>query len=501
MLEKDLEKLEQGSNEPNESMELLQMLRPWQDDRYTRTDAGNAYLFADFFADRARYMKDRGCWYVYDGRAWRMDQGGLETRALCKGLLTLLTHYTRGITSLIQLDLARKQLQTWHSFTGRQRIIQDAQDVHPLTMDMLDADPMLLNCQNGTLDLDTLILRPHHPGDLQSRVCGADYIPGVRCDRWEAFVQEVMRQSSGQLSLTCEEEAQQKARWLKRMLGYALTGDTRLECMFVLYGATTRNGKSTLMETMLRLMGDYGAAIQPETLALRPDGRAAGGPSEDLARLAGVRLVSASEPDRRMRLSASLVKTLTGNDTITARSLYQASFQYRPQFKLFLNTNHLPDAGDQTLFDSGRVQLIPFERHFEPHEQDRTLKRMFAHPISLTGVLNWCLEGLRDLRADGFSLGSTPEPARRCLAVYRAECDAVGQFVQECLRPCEGSAIRSADVYRAYGDWCKANGVEKESAIAFRRQVGTRYQLGKKKMESVSTSVILDCSLNKRAAG
>ncbi len=497
MIEKDLEKLEQGDYEDNESMELLRMLRPWQGDRYTRTDAGNAYLFADFFADRARYMKDRGCWCVYDGRAWRMDPSGLETRALCKALLQLLSLYASTLTDLGTLEMARKQLGVWQSHAGRARIVADAQDVYPMTMDMLDSNPMYLNCQNGTLDLETGILHPHHPGDLQGRVCAADYLPGVRCERWESFVEEVMRKSMGQLSLSQEEDVRNKVRWIQRMLGYALTGDTRLECMFMLYGATTRNGKSTMMETMLRLMGDYGAAIQPETLAARSDMRAAAGPTEDLARLAGVRFVSASEPDRRMRLSASLVKTLTGNDTITARCLYQSSFQYRPQFKLFLNTNHLPSVGDQTLFESGRVHLVPFERHFEPHEQDRSLKQFFAYPLCLSGILNWCLEGLRELRHSGFTLGDPPESARRMLAAYRDECDHVGRFIRERLSPCEGSAVKSNDVYKAYLAWCAENGAEKESSISFARQLRLRYRMGKKRMEGIPTSVVLDCSLHK----
>lgn len=497
MLEKDLEKWEQGDTQNNESMERIHMYNPWEDEHYASTDAGNAFLFADFFADRARYMKDRGCWYVYDGRVWRMDPGAIETRALCKGLMQMLIYYTKGVQDVARSIVAQRQLKHWQSLNGRMRIITDAQDVYPMTMDMLDANPMYLNCQNGTLDLETGALHPHHPGDLLSRICGADYIPGIRCERWEAFVLEVMRQSAGQLSLSNEQEARSKARWLQRMMGYALTGDTRMECMFMLYGATTRNGKSTMMETMLRLMGDYGTVIQPESLAARTDARSANAPSEDLARLAGARLVSASEPDRRMRLSASLVKTLTGNDTITARSLYQNSFQYRPQFKLFLNTNHLPDVGDHTLFDSNRVHLIPFERHFEPHEQDRTLKATFAMPFNLSGILNWCMDGLRDLRDNGFSFGETPESARRCLAAYTADCDAIGQFIHECLSPCEGSAVKSAEVYKAYTAWCRENGMPQESAIVFRKQLGKRYSLGRKKIENIPTNVVLDCSLQK----
>lgn len=497
MIENDLEMLERGENAENESMATLRALQPWSCPRYSATDAGNGNLFADFFGDRARYMKEQKCWYVYDGKVWRPDESGLGTRALAKGLMELLCYYCNTLTDGAQRDVAFKQLERWHSLRGRTAILTDAQDVYPLAMDMLDANPMYLNCKNGTLDLDTLVLRPHQPGDLQSRMINTDYVRGVRCERWESFILEVMRRTGGQQSMEDETEAMQKAEWLKRMLGYALTGDTRLECMFMLHGATTRNGKSTLTETMLRLMGSYGAAIRPETLAARNEGHSASGPSEDLARLKGIRFVSASEPDRRMHFSGSLVKTLTGNDTVTARNLYQSSFQYHPEFKLFLNTNHLPSVDDQTLFQSGRVKVVPFERHFEPHEQDPFLKRLFAHPISLTGILNWCLDGLSKLQAEGWSLGTMPESARRSLAAYCADNDDVSRFAQECLVDGEGYAARASDVYRAYAEWCRHNGAQQDSAVAFRRQLSTHYKLGRGRLKGEKpTNVVFGCRLS-----
>ena len=256
----------------------------------------------------------------------------------------------------------------------------------------------------------------------------------------------------------------EKTKYLQKAFGYALTGNTRYECLFILYGATTRNGKGTAMETFLRLMGDYGKTARPETIGARfqPNGNA---PSEDVARLNGARFVNISEPDKKLTLSAALVKSLTGNDTITARYLHENSFEYRPQFKMFINTNYLPQITDLTLFSSGRIKTIPFERHFEEWEQDRKLKELFAEPENLSGILNWCIEGLRLLEAEGFA---EPQAVRAATAEYEHESDKIALFMEECLQEEKGALCRTSAVYEAYTRWCEGNGFYAENTRNFR---------------------------------
>ena len=239
-----------------------------------------------------------------------------------------------------------------------------------------------------------------------------------------------------------EAAAMEKAKYLQKAFGYALTGNTRYECLFILYGATTRNGKGTAMETFLRLMGDYGKTARPETIGARfqPNGNA---PSEDVARLNGARFVNISEPDKKLTLSAALVKSLTGNDTITARYLHENSFEYRPQFKMFINTNYLPQITDLTLFSSGRIKTIPFERHFEEWEQDKKLKELFAEPGNLSGILNWCIEGLRLLETEGFK---EPQAVRDATSEYEHESDKIALFMEECLQEEKGALCRTSAV-------------------------------------------------------
>lgn len=251
--------------------------------------------------------------------------------------------------------------------------------------------------------------------------------------------------------------------YLQKALGYALTGDTSEECLFLLYGPTTRNGKSTVIETFMALMGGYGKAAGADTFALKQRWDS-GAPSEDLAKLAGARAVNVSEPDKGMVLNAARVKTLTGNDTITARYLHENSFEYKPQFKLFINTNYLPRANDVTIFNSGRVKVIPFNRRFKPEEQDKTLKKRLLKELS--GVLNWCLEGLWLMEETGFD---PPEAVLDATAEYRHDSDKLTRFVEDCMvQDPQGEAATTA-VYSAYQDWCRGNGQQSESLTNFKR--------------------------------
>ncbi len=140
-------------------------------------------------------------------------------------------------------------------------------------------------------------------------------------------------------------------------------------------------------ETILKICGEYGRTCRSETIGMKPNGNGSA-PSEDIARLAGARFVNISEPDKRLMLSAALLKTLTGSDTVNARFLHENSFDFKPQFKIFTNTNYLPTITDLTLLTSGHVKIIPFERHFEEYEQDLGLKDEFSRQENLSGILN-----------------------------------------------------------------------------------------------------------------
>ena len=447
----------------------LRVLAPFDDVHYMANDAGNGYLFADLYGDKARYVADRGCWYVYEGGVWRKDHGGVRVMDLCRRMVVLMNVLAYAREKPVLISEALERVNNLYSLRTREKILRDASTVYPLMAADLDGDQWLFNCLNGTLDLRTGEFRSHQSGDLLTKMANVRYDPSARCPRWEQFVEEIMAVPGEHQLAMGESAGNEKAAYLQRALGYALTGSTKHECMFILYGQSTRNGKGTLMETILRMMGDYGRAAQPETFSSRPASGASH--SEDIARLHAARLVSVSEPDRHLTLSAGFIKQITGNDTLTARNLHEGSFEFRPRFKLFISANYLPRVNDLTLFSSGRLRTITFDRHFEQHEQDQGLKELFAQPENLSAVLNWCLEGMKAWQAKGLD---EPEAVRRATDRYRRENDWIAQFCDSCLVPEEGARVKTTLVYQRYRAWCEENGYRPDNNHVFWKMMGSR---------------------------
>ncbi len=431
----------------NDLHQKVAALSPAENDRYPWNDIGNGRLFADVFKDIARFVPERKQWFIYDGTRWVPDTGALKAMELCKELADALMRYALDIHDEHKrksyIDYCRK----WQNRHVRITILCDAQSVYPIPMQEFDRDKDLLNCANGTIDLNSMQFREHNPEDRLTKIIPVEYIPGAKSERFDRFISEIM---SGDM---------QRARFLQKSIGYALGGDTRFECMFFLYGATTRNGKGTLMESILRVMGDYGKSVRAETLAQRHNVNSQA-PSEDLARLAGIRLANIAEPSRGMVLNAAQVKNMTGNDTINARFLHENSFDFEPQFKIYVNTNYLPAITDTTMFTSERVLIIPFDKHFEAWEQDKTLKDAFRKPEVQSAILNWLLEGYRLLQTEGFL---PPQSVLDATQAYYHDSDKVGQFAEDCLIPDPNAETKTSALYEAYRSWCIQNGCYAEN--------------------------------------
>lgn len=159
----------------------------------------------------------------------------------------------------------------------------------------------------------------------------------------------------------------------------------------ILYGATIRNGKGILCESILKVFGLYGITSRPETISLQ--NQSSSGPSEDLARLVGIRYVNISEPKKGFVLNAALLKSMTGNDSINARFLHENSFDFSPQFKLFINTNYLPVVTYMTVFSSGRLIIIPLDRHFSGNELESAKQRIEKLDAIIKNLYEDNLEG------------------------------------------------------------------------------------------------------------
>lgn len=466
----------------------LEEMQPHTNSRYGREEIGIGNAFADYFKPIARFNANRGIWYVYDGTVWRPDEGNLAVMELAKKLADEL--YVFAVT--IKDEDTRKRyidrVKKLQFRKNRKTMVEDAKSVYPVPNLVFDRNTDLFNCKNGTLNLSTGEFREHDPADFLTMMSGITYDPKASCPRWKSFISEVMM----------NDEA--LALYLQKSLGYALTGDTYLECMFILYGATSRNGKGTTMETFLKIMGDYGKTSNPEMLSTKFGTANASGPSEEIARLAGVRFVNISEPEKKITFNAALVKRMTGNDTLNARFLHENSFDFKPNFKIFINTNYLPNVSDMTLFESGRLKIIPFNRHFEESEQDKNLKVHFAEPENLSGIFNWVLEGYRLFRAQ--QLKDT-EAVLEATKEYRKDSDRIGQFIEAWLEDGESYEVRSSAAFHRYTDWCKENGYTAENIKNFKNAMQKKYFFDRRRPKDggEKTTLIMGCRLREEELG
>lgn len=448
----------EGSTErqkaPNKPLE--DVLRDLHAEQFETSDKGFGRLFATVFKDVHRYNPSRRDFMLYDGSRWVDDTEGLAARSAAKDLSDALVRYA------VTVDVDGKYLRAVTplcNIRNRNNMLQDSRDITFFTNEDLDVNDCLLNVQNGTLDLsaDKPVFLEHNPEMLLSKICNVSYVPAAICPEWNKFLEQIMQGDK------------EKIQYLQKIAGLSLTGNTEEETCFILYGSTTRNGKSTFCETLIYLLGDYALTMKPETLAVKQnlDSRQASG---DVARLAGCRFCNASEPPKRMLFDTALLKSLLGRDSITARHLHQREFSFIPKFKLVINTNYLPTITDDTVFSSGRINVISFDRHFEPHEQDKHLKDKLRDKNELSGILNWCIEGLRLYRRQGLV---PPGAVQKATETYRTDSDKIGNFINECLTK-TGRNSKAKDIYDLYIKWCDDNGYGCENKGNFFSELKTK---------------------------
>jgi putative DNA primase/helicase len=305
----------------------------------------------------------------------------------------------------------------------------------PVTADKLDADPWLLNVLNGTIDLRSGELREHRREDLITKLAPVEFDPEASAPIWQAFLERV--------------QPNERVRgFLKRSSGYSATGDTSEQCMFIDSGPGA-NGKSTYHEALHNTLGDYAMRTPAETLLAKR----AGGVPNDIARLKGARLVTASETDEGRRLNESLVKDLTGQDTISARFMRAEYFEFKPTHKLHLATNHKPEIRGTDPAIWRRIRLIPWAVTIPPSEQDRRLPEKLKDERS--GILRWVVEGAREWAQEGLD---PPDEVRLATQEYRTEMDVLAAFIEDCCEVEHHETAFAGKLWSAWQRWCEEKG-------------------------------------------
>lgn len=415
------------------------------------SDTGNAERLKVIFGDKIHFCYARNKWLWYDGSRWVWDEGDI-IMSYAKDVVKSIYQEASAESN----DERRKQIVKFasvsESVSKRKAMIELAQAEPGIPVDIgeIDANKWLFNCLNGTLDLKTGKIHDHRKDDLLSIIVPINYEPDAKCDLWLKFLHRVTG------------DKPELVKYLQRAVGYSLTGDTTEQCLFFLYGLG-RNGKSTFVGILRKLLGPYGHKTNTEMLMVRDR---TGGPREDLADLKGKRLVIASEIEENKRLAIVLIKEMTGGESIRADRKHEHAFEFEPTHKIWLSGNHKPIITDTTYSIWRRFRLIPFTVTIPEEEKDPNLS--YKLEKELPGILAWAVKGCLEWQRNGLR---EPEEVISATEVYRNEQDVLGEFIDDCCLVKSTYRISKNDLSKAYVEWCTENNQTPLGRTIFRGKI------------------------------
>jgi putative DNA primase/helicase len=456
------------------------------------TDVRNAERLADTVRGRAVYVHEAKCWYTFTGKRWEPDTTGemyREAKATARAILHEAAEETdreryNALIKWAKRSEQRAQLEAMVTYAAREPGMT-------VSATIFDADPTLLACNNGTIDLRTGELRESRPEDFISNMSPYDW-RGLYTEapRWEQFLTEIF---PDEVDGECRHGSQVRD-YLQVAAGYGATGYSNARAIFICHG-DGRNGKGTFLETVRDVLGDYGHAAQSETfMASRRQG---GQANSDVADLKGRRLITTSESNRGARIDANLVKSLTGDDKINARHLFQRAMQFKPTWTIFMATNHRPEMPGDDVALWERIKLIPFDVRIE--EADEGLKEKLVAEGS--GILAWIVRGAMVYLERGLE---TPEVIEEATREYQSDSDPVGDFIGNFLElyPSEdGSYTKASDLLAAWNIYCDDEQISdvkhKEITDRLKKQYGKcRIYAKTKKLDGLPTRAWCGFELN-----
>jgi putative DNA primase/helicase len=452
--------LEQRMKQVADSAEIR--IKKLLNERDHCTDLGNAVRLINKYGEHIRYSAEMGKWLIWTGQKWEADKSQ-RIRTMAFDTIRSIYHEASELESKKE----RNELVDWavqsESASRISAMISLAQALVPVTADQLDTHQDLFNIANGVLDLQTDELYPHDPAFLLTKMAPVAYKPDAGCPTWLAFLNRIMDGND------------QLIEFLQRAVGYSMTGLTSEHVLFFLHG-TGANGKSTFLNTLMALYGDYAKPTDPDLL-LAKQGEAH---PTGVAGLMGARMAITNEVEDGRRLAENLVKQLTGGDRLTARFMRQDFFSFDPTHKLWMAGNHKPIIRGQDEGIWRRIRLVPFAVTIPPEERDKHLDEKLRR--ELPGILRWAVEGAKKWREGGLTY---PDEVKAAVDQYRNEQDALSGFLdEECVI---SATVRAAkpQLYRCYVEWCEENGQRPYSQRRLTQAIEQRFNVYEQKSGSV----------------
>ena len=420
-------------------------------------DTGNADRFIDRYGHLYKHSYITNKFYIYDGQKWKVDDRG-AIRKLIDEMIESIKNEKVLHSEDVTEEEARETFQKYYKKTrgtqSKKNIMNELMHRKTVTPDEFDKDDMLLNVANGYVDLTSRELYKHDINKMFSQISNTDYSEKMQPAVWLDFLNDIFAGDKAVI------------RYIQKALGYSLTGSTREQVMFILFGKG-RNGKSIFVETIAEILGDYSNNMQAKSLMVKKNDNV----NTDIARLSKARFVTSSEPNEGFRFDEGLIKQITGGDKVTARFLYAEEFEYTPKFKIWVSTNHKPIIRGT---DDGiwrRLVLIPFDVQIPEEKVDKDLKYKLLREAP--AILNWMAEGAYMWMREGLEL---PEKLKESSKAYRTEMDVIEQFIEDECKRVDDGRVKANELYSVYKNWANENNAYKMSNKDFGQKMKEKFK-------------------------
>lgn len=417
--------------------------------RHELNDIGNANRFVRMWRNEMRYDHSVSAWYVWNGVYWEEDKIGL-----CLERAKKIAHriYIEAGEEGLPDDIRKALVKHASSSHGAERLkamvsLAKSDPSFAVTHEVWDSNAWLLNVKNGTIELKTGAFREHQRTDMITHMSQIEYNPVATCPTWDKCLEQW-------------QPSEAIRAFLRRSVGYSLTGSAKEQKLFYLYGSGA-NGKSVFLETCRYIIGGYWVKAKADSF-MRQQNNNASGAQPDIVALIGKRFVTTSEVSQSQRLNEALVKDITGGDTFAVRDLYRGMVNFTPQCKMWFFGNHKPkvDANDSGIWR--RFLLVNFGVVIPVEDRDPDLLDKLHAEVS--GILNWALEGCKEWRKSGLM---TPDEINNDTTIYRQQEDVIGRFVEDACIFAATNSVTSTQIYDSFLHWCKKNGEHAPSQRKF----------------------------------